>query len=93
MKLTLEYTAQLAAITGVAEEVVDRIAGETLGQMLRRLAKIHGGEFRKLVFNDDEKIRPTLLLSLDDVLAAGDKENVDLADVSVVLLMMPVAGG
>ena len=93
MKLTLEYTAQLASVTGVSEEAVVLDAGETLGHLLRRLAKCHGESFREMVFDNENQIRSTLLLSLDEVMVSGDKENVDLSNVSVLLLMMPVAGG
>ena len=38
MKLTIDYTGQLASVTGVSEESVELTGGETLNSILKGLA-------------------------------------------------------
>jgi len=93
MKLTVDYTGQLASVTGVSEEEVELSGGETLGSILKGLAESHGGKFNELVFDDEGRIRSTLLAALDGEQAVGDKDNLDLSGVKVLMLMTPIAGG
>lgn len=93
MKLTVDYTGQLASVTGVSEEEVELSGGETLGSILKNLAGNYGGKFNELVFDDKGRIRSTLLAALDGEQAAGDKDNLDLSGVKVLMLMTPIAGG
>ncbi len=93
MKLTIDYTGQLASVTGVSEEQVELRGGETLGSILKGLAENYGEKFRELVFDDNGRIRSTLLAALDGEQAAGDKDNLDLSAVKVLMLMTPIAGG
>lgn len=93
MKLTIDYTGQLASVAGVSEEVVELSAGETLGTIMKSLAAKHGEKFSELVFDDEEQIRSTLLVALDGEQAAGNKNGLDLSEVKVLMLMTPIAGG
>jgi len=45
------------------------------------------------VFDDEGRIRSTLLAALDGEQATGDKDNLDLSEVKVLMLMTPIAGG
>lgn len=93
MKLIVDYTGQLASVAGVSEEEVELSGGETLGSVLKNLAETRGEKFRELVFDDEGRIRSTLLVALDGEQAAGDKENLDLSGVNELMLMTPIAGG
>ena len=93
MKLTIDYTGQLASVAGVSEESIELNGGETLNSILKSLAENHGEKFSELVFNDEGKIRSTLLAALDGEQAAGNKDNLDLSEVEVLMLMTPIAGG
>jgi len=93
MKLTVDYTGQLASVTGVSEENVELDDGETLGVVLKGLSAGYGEKFGELVFDDEGRIRSTLLVALDGEQAAGDKNNLDLSGVKVLMLMTPIAGG
>lgn len=93
MKLTVDYTGQLASVAGVSEEVVELSGGETLGTVLKNLAESHGERFSELVFDDEGRIRSTLLAALDGEQATGNKDNLDLSGVKELLLMTPIAGG
>jgi len=93
MSLTIDYTGQLASVTGVSEESVELSGGETLGSVLKCLAETHGEKFCELVFDEDGRIRSTLLAAVDGEQATGDKDNLDLSEVKVLMLMTPIAGG
>ncbi len=93
MSLSVEYTGQLAEAAGCTAETVDLGAGPTLGDVLKHLESAHSDEFSHLVFDGQGNLRSTLLVALDDVMISGDKATVELSGVSVVLFMMPVAGG
>jgi molybdopterin converting factor small subunit len=93
MNLTVDYTGQLASVTGVSEESVELRGGETLSSILKGLAASHGEKFSELVFGDDGRIRSTLLAALDGEQATGNKDELDLSEVKVLMLMTPIAGG
>ncbi len=93
MKLTVDYTGQLASEAGVSEEIVELRGGETLGSILKNLAEKHGDQFKQLVFDDEGRVRSTLLAALDGEQAAGDKDDLDLSEVKELMLMTPIAGG
>lgn len=93
MKLTVDYTGQLASVAGVSEEQVELSGGETLGSVMKNLAESHGEKFSELVFDDEGRIRSTLLAALDGEQATGDKDNLELSGVRELMLMTPIAGG
>lgn len=93
MKLTVDYTGQLASEAGVSEEIVELRGGETLGSILKSLAEKHGDQFKQLVFDDEGRLRSTLLAALDGEQAAGDRDDLDLSEVNELMLMTPIAGG
>ena len=93
MKLTIDYTGQLASVAGISEENVELNGGETLNSILKGLAESHGEKFSELVFDDEGRIRSTLLAALDGEQATGDKDNLDLSEVKELMLMTPIAGG
>ncbi|NOX98636.1 MAG: MoaD/ThiS family protein [Verrucomicrobia bacterium] len=93
MKLTVDYTGQLASVAGVSEDSVELSGGETLGSVLKNLAESHGEKFSELVFDDEGRIRSTLLAALDGEQATGDKDNLELSGVRELMLMTPIAGG
>lgn len=93
MKLTMDYTGQLASVTGVAEERVEVEDGECLLDVLKARLAVHGEKFGELVFDDKGGVRSTLLVVLDGEQATGDKAYLSLEGVNVVMLMTPIAGG
>lgn len=93
MKLTMDYTGQLASVAGVAEEQVEVGEGECLLEVLKARLVVHGEKFGELVFDDKGGIRSTLLVALDGEQATGDKASLSLLGVKVVMLMTPIAGG
>ena len=93
MTLRFQYTGQLAAAAGTAEETVELAEGAILGAVLKNLADRHGPGFGDLLFDAMGRVRPTLLVALDGVQASGEKEAQLLDRVSEVLLMTPIAGG
>lgn len=92
-QVTFSYTGQLANAAGTSEEVVDLSVGSTVRAAFDQLAARHDGKWTELVFDDAGRIRSTLLIVLDGVQAAGDKDTISLDGVTSVMLMTPIAGG
>ncbi len=93
MKLCIEYTGQLAAVVGASEEEVDVVEGDSVADVLKDCLGLYGEKFGQLVFDEEGHIRSTLLVILDGEQATGDKGNLSLEGVKVLLLMTPIAGG
>ncbi len=93
MKMIVDYTGQLASVAGVSEETIELPACESLLSVVGRLAESHGEKFSELVFDEDGRIRSTLLVVLDGEQTSGDKNSLELAGVKVLMLMTPIAGG
>ncbi len=93
MNITIQYTGQLATLTGTAEESLDISAGTTLAELIARLAAHHGSGFAELLQNREGKPRPSLLVILDGEQALGKLETLCLDGVKVLMLMTPIAGG
>lgn len=93
MNVTFQYTGQLANVVGASEETVELGDDATLKTTVDQLAARHGEGYAKLVFDDEDNLRPSLLVVLDGEQAEGDKATLDLSDVKTVMLMTPIAGG
>lgn len=93
MKLSVAYTAQLAAATAVGEEEVELADGGELRDLVALLCRRHGERFTELVCEPDGALRSTLLVILDGAQAVGERGSLALDGVEKVMLMTPIAGG
>ncbi|MFK5921958.1 MAG: MoaD/ThiS family protein [Verrucomicrobiota bacterium] len=93
MTLTIDYTGQLASVVGASEEAVEVAEGDSVADVLKGRLEVYGEKFGELVFDGEGRIRSTLLVVLDGEQAAGDKGNLSLEGVKVLMLMTPIAGG
>lgn len=93
MKITVQYTGQLAGITGVGDELLDVEEGATLGSLVSRLCDRHGAEYAELLVNGSGDLRPSTMVIFDGEQAVGDQSTMDLTGVKTVMLMTPIAGG
>ena len=92
MALTVQYTAQLKAVLGRAEETLE-VSGDITGrQFLDLLSEKHGDDFRSYAMNDDGQLNPSLIVCLGDQQIDLSDET-DLPDGSVVTLLSAISGG
>ncbi|NNE91824.1 MAG: MoaD/ThiS family protein [Verrucomicrobiales bacterium] len=93
MEITVQYTGQLAGITGETDELIDLPEGTTLPALIGQLCEKYGEKYADLLVNSDGNLRPSTLVILDGEQADSDPSNIILDDVKTVMLMTPIAGG
>lgn len=93
MRITFQYTGQLANVVGATEESVEISEDARLKPVIDELAERHGDAYSNLVFDSGGGLRPSLLVVVDGEQADGDKARLPLSGVNTVMLMTPIAGG
>ena len=92
MALTVQYTAQLKAVLGTAEETLDTSNDITGREFIDLLVEKHGDNFRSYALGEDGHLNPSLICCLDD-------QQIDLVDEtnlpagSIVTLLSAISGG
>lgn len=92
MKINVEYTAQLKAITGVPLEHLDVEEKCSLLQLINILSDKHGESFKKFVTADNGSIIASILISInsEQVHTFG---TIKLKENDTVSFLAPMAGG
>ena len=93
MEITIQYTGQLAGITGETDEIYELKDGSALHELVVQLCEKHGAKYADLLVNADGDLRPSTLVILDGEQADGDRAAASLDGVKTVMLMTPIAGG
>lgn len=88
MKITLGYFAQIRQKAGVENETVDVPEGANPVEALKAVK--HGEEFSGLLFDENGRLRSTILFLANDAPIAPDQP---LRDGDRVQVFSPVAGG
>lgn len=92
MNIEITYHAQIRLAAGSASEKVAAEPGTTVVALLTARAACHGEAFRRLVLDDHGRVRPGIIVLLNDrPLAPG--ADPALADGNRISLFSPVAGG
>ena len=92
MIIKVQYTTQLKAAIGVAEEAIELSDGSTLADLVQTLSVRHEQPFRQLVLSGSGQLLPSILLCVDDEqVEASDGRG--LADGSVVTFLSAISGG
>ncbi len=91
MQVTVEYGAQVRRAAGVASEPLELAEG-SVEELFRRVCEKHGPGMRELLFNAEEKPRPSILVF------AGDRqirpgEPLPLQEGLTITLLSPISGG
>ena len=93
MNIRVQYMAQLRAVAGRAEEVVEVHDGSSLADLLAHLAALHPDAASHLVAGAGTP-RPSLLVVVNGTaVSASQAAGTMLRSEDVVLLMPPIAGG
>ena len=92
MLITVHYTTQLKAALNAASEPLELDSPVHLNDVLRALDIRHGATFRDLVYADDGRLLPSILLCLGD--NQIDPSYADpLQDGDVITLLSAISGG
>lgn len=89
MNVTVNFTTQLKAAIGSAEQVVTLSEGATVEHAIKSLAEQHAEHFSKLVLSDG-RLMPSILLSLNDQQVDAEAK---LNDGDVLTLLSAISGG
>jgi MoaD family protein len=92
MRVQLNYFAQIRQAAAADNLSLDLADNATVLQALRLAVDRHGDAFRKLIFDDSGRLRPSIILLINGVPSAGGVESV-LNNGDNVSIFSPVAGG
>ncbi|MGH7127677.1 MAG: MoaD/ThiS family protein [Planctomycetaceae bacterium] len=94
MHVTIEYAAQAKRAAGIAAERVELDAPCSVSELLRRRADARGTELRILLFGDDGRLQPSLLVFVGDRQIRGDEaDTLRVSEGDVLTVMSPISGG
>ncbi len=93
MEITVQYTGQLAGITGAREEVIELSPGTPFSDLVSQLSAKHGRKYSDLILTYSGELRPSTLIVIDGEQHLGDTSDIVLDESRTVMLMTPIAGG
>ena len=92
MKITINYFGQLRAAANVDFEICQCPQGATIDEVLGNTAMLHGGKFKKIVLDDNDIPRVSVVVLLNG--QSIDRENLPaLKDNDEINLLTAIAGG
>ena len=62
MEITVQYTGQLAGITGAREEVIELSPGTPFSDLVSQLSAKHGRKYSDLILTYSGELRPSTLI-------------------------------
>ncbi len=92
MLITVQYTTQLKAEIGLAEEHIEVPEKATVNDVLSVIGEQHSDAFRRLVVDSDGNLLPSILLCVNDEQIDAADETI-LSDSSVITLLSAISGG
>ena len=92
MVVTVQYTTQLKAALGVAQEQIQLKDGASLSDLLRQLAGQHGQTFSDLVLMGDGVLMPSMIVCIDDRQMPASQD-IPLQDGNQVMFLSAISGG
>lgn len=92
MKVSIDYSTQIKQKCSSPVSVMDLIEPATLRDLLRLLAQHNGESFHRFVFDQDNELKPIILLSVNGKQAHWRLEH-RLQDGDRVSIVAPIAGG
>lgn len=94
MRLRVQYTAQLRAAVGRAEEEIDVPEGSNLAELLLRVASEMCRDAAGYLLAPGGELQPSLLVAVNDrAISTSEAVTVPINSGDVVTLMPPIAGG
>jgi molybdopterin converting factor small subunit len=94
MKVRVQYTAQMRAVAGAADEQIELPPDSNLGTLLGHLAHRWGPDgAAHLLAPNSQPLRSLLIVVNDAAIAGTELAQKRLADNDVITLYPPIAGG
>ncbi len=92
MHVHVQYTTQIKAALGIAEETIEVPAASGIAELLRILGQRHAEPFRQSVVMADGQLLPSILLCVDDRQVDPD-DPTPLSDGSTITFLSAISGG
>ncbi len=92
MNVTLNYLGQLRHIAGVEAERIECPDSALLTHVLKDVSTRHEGPFAKILLDDADRLRPSVMILVNEV-PIGKGSVVELHDGDQVTLLPAIAGG
>lgn len=92
MQITVEYAAQIKRAAGQATETFECDSPCTVQDVLCRVADRHGESLSHLLFDEDRRLHPSILLFVGDSQVRWDQPR-ELQDRDVLTILSPISGG
>ena len=92
MRIKVTYFGQIKAAVGRGTEEVEVEEATTARELVRVLARRHGGDARRMLLDDADEVQRGLLVVVNDEQALPHDTS-SLADGDRVTLMPPISGG
>ena len=92
MRVTIQYWAQARKAAHTGAETIDVDGPCSIGQLLERVAELHGQAMRRIILSADNRPHPSLVLVVGDQQIAHDSAQ-QLQDGDVLAIIPPIAGG
>lgn len=92
MRVTVEYAAQIKRAAGQAAETFECDSPCTVQDVLDRVADRHGETIGGLLFEENRRVHPSILLFVGDSQVKSDEPR-ELKDGDVLTILSPISGG
>ena len=92
MRITVEYAAQVKRAAGQSAETFECETPCTVRDLLDRVADRHGEALARLLFDDNRRLHPSILLFIGDSQVRGENQR-ELKDGDVLTILSPISGG
>jgi molybdopterin converting factor small subunit len=92
MKVTVKYSAQARAATGLSSEELDLDEPTSVHDLVVRLSRQHGSAFRRLALDANGCPHPSLLIAIGDEQVRPNAPR-KIAQGETVTILAPISGG
>ena len=92
MQVRIKYFGQLREMAGAEEEQLEPSDGDDLKTALLEKAKTHGDDFRRVIFNRDGNLRPSVMILVNENPIDKSQPHA-LEDGDEITVLPAIAGG
>ena len=93
MQVTVEYTAQIKSIAGMAREVIKLDGPCTVADIARQVASARGEDLAGMLLDENGQPRPSILVFRGEDQVRWDDTSTVVSDGDTITLLSPVSGG
>ena len=93
MQVTVEYTAQIKQVAGVARDVIELDGPAPVAEVARQVAASRGEGLAEILLDENGQPRPSILVFKGEDQVRWDDTATLVADGETITLLSPVSGG